>query len=67
MQNAPSPSGPTLPWMLVPVVHLLRWSREQVGAVAGQPTARLRGSVGLGGVLFVVARSWGVVKEKQAA
>lgn len=96
MQNTPSPSGPTIPWMLIPVVHLLRWSRERVGAVAGQPTAGQRGSLDLGGalflvatitltavlglpprltvgggiglaVLFVVARSWVVVTEQQAA
>lgn len=95
MQNARSPSDPTLPWMLMPLVHLLEWGRDGVHRVVGRPARRhgaadvggalllvgtitlagvagapplvtLGGGVGLA-VLFVVARSWMVVRDEKAA
>ncbi|MFB6231694.1 MAG: hypothetical protein ABEL04_11120 [Salinibacter sp.] len=97
MQNARfHSSGPRLPWMLIPLVRLLRWGRERLEAITGQPGAGRDGSLDVGGalllvgaitlvalvgapplltvgggiggaVLFVLARTWIVVQERQAA
>jgi len=40
--------------MLMPVVHLLRWERERIGAVVGWSGAARRGALDLGGVFLLM-------------
>ena len=54
MHNARPSSGPTLPWMLMPLVRLLQWGRERLKAVTGQPGAGRDGSLDVGGALLLV-------------
>jgi len=53
MQNARPPSKPTLPWMLVPLVRLLRWGRKRMRALLG-PSAQADGSSDVGEALLLV-------------
>jgi len=53
MQNTRPPSKPTLPWMLMPLVRLLRWGRTGMRALAGR-SARASGSSDVGGALVLV-------------
>lgn len=49
MQNVRS----TIPWMLVPIVRLIRWGRQSLGRLAGGAVGH-HGSSDLGGALFLV-------------
>jgi len=96
MKSTRAPSGPTLPWILVPVVRLLQWVRTRLGTLPGlsgtgrhgssdigaamlvvgaittaaviglPPLLTMGGGIGMA-ILFVVARSWIVVQDQQAA
>lgn len=50
MQN----SRPTLPWMLMPIVRLVRWSRTGLEEVVGAPFSEQREPSDLVGALAVV-------------
>lgn len=50
MQN----SRPILPWMLMPIVRLIRWSRTGLGEVVGAPFSAQEGPSDLGGALVVL-------------
>jgi hypothetical protein len=53
MQHARPPTKPTLPWMLVPLVRLLRWGRRRVRAIVG-PSAQADGTSDVGEALLLV-------------
>jgi hypothetical protein len=43
-----------LPWMLMPLAHLLRWGRERLKAVTGHLGTGHDGSLDVGGALLLV-------------
>ncbi|PSQ90396.1 MAG: hypothetical protein BRD43_02130 [Bacteroidetes bacterium QS_4_64_154] len=43
-----------LPWMLMPLARLLRWGRERLKAITGQPGTGRDGSLDVGGALLLV-------------
>lgn len=47
-------SRPPVPWILLPIVRLLRWGREGLGAVAGRPSGGRDGSLDIGGAVLLV-------------
>jgi len=47
-------SRPPVPWILVPIVRLLRWGRDGLGAVAGRPSGGHDGSLDIGGAVLLV-------------
>lgn len=53
MPTARSSSGPEIPWILLPMVRLLQWSHESLGAVTGQ-SGRRRGSLDAGGAFLLI-------------
>ena len=53
MHNARLPSAPPQPWLLMPLVSLLRWGRAGTKALVGQ-SARRHGSSDVGGALVLV-------------
>ncbi|MEF8865890.1 MAG: hypothetical protein V5A20_09025 [Salinibacter sp.] len=53
MRNARLPSAPTQPWLLMPLVFLLRWGRAGTKALVGRSAGR-HGSSDVGGALVLV-------------
>jgi hypothetical protein len=47
-------SRPPVPWILIPIVSLLQWGREGLGAVVGRPLGGRDGSLDIGGAVLLV-------------